>query len=408
LTGRCPVRCGVPSHGYALRHQEPTIIEALQQAGYATGHFGKWHLDGLRGPGVPIFEDDPFHPGKFGFDHWASVTNFFDRNPLLSHEGDFRSHQGDSSEVTVELAIDFMKQCHHDDKPFACVIWYGTPHSPFVADGEDVKSLSATSAKHKALVDAMDNISKQHYGELVAMDRSLGTLQDSLAAMGLSDETMIWFNSDNGGLPKIEPSTTGSLRGHKGQLFEGGIRVPCVVTWPNQIPGDVVSRFPSSTSDIAPTILDLLQLSDDALLTPRDGQSIADQLRQTEGRVDVRASPMGFRFNSQSAVVDGRWKLIRGKSVAGGEALFDLDADVSESTSLIETHPEQALRLRNWLDDFESSVESSRLGRDYPSGQVAADHPQPRFWTEVPAYQAIFDQLKDRPEYRQRIKQASR
>jgi arylsulfatase A-like enzyme len=78
LTGRSHERTGVLSHGYALRQQEKTIAQALQKAGYVTGHFGKWHLNGHRGPGAPIFASDPHSPGRFGFDDWVSVSNFFD------------------------------------------------------------------------------------------------------------------------------------------------------------------------------------------------------------------------------------------------------------------------------------------------------------------------------------------
>ena len=78
LTGRTNDRTGVVDHGYALRKQEKTIAVALQKAGYATGHFGKWHLNGLKGPGVPILKDDDHSPESFGFDYWISTTNFFD------------------------------------------------------------------------------------------------------------------------------------------------------------------------------------------------------------------------------------------------------------------------------------------------------------------------------------------
>ena len=99
LTGRSNMRTGVESHGFALRKQERTLAQALKKAGYATGHFGKWHLNGLRGPGVPIRGDDTHGPGQFGFDTWLSVTNFFDRDPVMSRKGTFVEFSGDSSEI---------------------------------------------------------------------------------------------------------------------------------------------------------------------------------------------------------------------------------------------------------------------------------------------------------------------
>jgi len=101
LTGRSHERAGVLTHGYALRTQEKTIAQALRGAGYVTGHFGKWHLNGHRGPGVPILAEDPYSPGKFGFDEWVSVSNFYDVDPLMSRRGKFEEFKGDSSERTV-------------------------------------------------------------------------------------------------------------------------------------------------------------------------------------------------------------------------------------------------------------------------------------------------------------------
>ena len=104
LTGRSNDRTGVFNHGYALRNQEKTITQALKKNGYATGHFGKWHLSGLRGPGVPQFKEDTHHPGNFGFDYWISTTNFFDIDPLMSDNGKFTDFI--EKEVTIEVFDD--------------------------------------------------------------------------------------------------------------------------------------------------------------------------------------------------------------------------------------------------------------------------------------------------------------
>ena len=409
LTGKHPVRVGVPSHGHAMHRQATTVIQQLQSAGYATGHFGKWHLDGLRGPGVPIFDHDRFHPGRFGFDAWLSVTNFFDRDPLMSRRGKFESFEGDSSEVTVDQALDFMNRTSASGQPFACVIWFGTPHSPFRSTAEDIAVLSDGSAEKEAIIESMDDSSRQHYGELVAMDRSLGTLRRSLDSMKQLDNTLLWFCSDNGGLPKISPSTTAPLRGNKGTLFEGGVRVPCVIHWPDRIAAGRISSFPAVTSDIAPTLMDLLSLPDDSLVQPIDGISLQSLLDATEAdEPRTRNSPIGFQYNGEASVVDDRWKLILGKQFDSGEALFDLESDASESTNVIKQHPQIAGRLREWLKEWQASVLASSNGADYPSGQVAADHPQPMHWTEVPEYQAIFETLRVRPEYGDWITKATR
>lgn len=407
LTGRHPARCGVPSHGHALRRQESTMMESLQAAGYATGHFGKWHLDGLRGPGAPIFEDDRFHPGHFGFDTWLSVTNFFDRNPLMSRLGRFESFQGDSSEVTVDQALQFMGQQSESGTPFATVIWFGTPHSPFVAAESDVASLASGSEARRQILDSMDQQSRQHYGELVAMDRSLGALRAGLEKLSVLENTLIWFCSDNGGLPKIKPSTTAPLRGNKGTLYEGGVRVPCVLHWPSTIAAGRVSAFPAVTSDIAPTVLDLLSL-ESQLVQPVDGISLASLIVGNEVP-ETRSSPIGFQHLGSSSVIDGDWKLLRPKTNKRSEtaetaALYDLRNDLAETTNVIDRHPNVARRLGQWLDAWNESVARSVAGQDYPSKSVDPDHPEPMFWTDSPRYQAIFDQLRDRPEYANWIK----
>jgi len=403
------------THGYALRHQERTIAEALNKAGYATGHFGKWHLNGHRGPGVPILAEDRFGPGRFGFETWLSVSNFFDRDPLLSRRGKFESFVGDSSEVVVEQMLDFAARPVRQNQPFFAVVWYGTPHSPFKASEQDIDSLIGETGEHKELVESLSKDSLNHYGELVAMDRSLGALRSGLESLDALDNTLIWFCSDNGGLPKIEPTTTGPLRGNKGTLYEGGLRVPCVLHWPAKLKAGRISEFPACATDIAPTILDLLQLPSDSLVKPVDGISLASVI---EGEDIQRSRPMGFRYREGSAVVEYPWKLLRlapakrGKQKSKQPAarttgeLYNLEQDIAETTDISEQHPEIAKRLATWLDDWNESVDASVAGQDYPEKAVAADHPEPIFWTEVPAYHPHFDQFRDRWEYADWIKRA--
>lgn len=405
LTGRTHERTGVMEHGFALRRQESTLATALSKAGYATGHFGKWHLDGLRGPGVPIFADDPFGPAQFGFQTWLSVTNFFDRDPLLSRGGRFEAFQGDSSEIIVDEALEFARRTKQNDQPFFAVVWYGTPHSPFKASADDIAALADTPER-KELIESMDASSIQQYGELVAMDRSLGTLRRGLDEIDALSSTLIWFCSDNGGLGNIRPSATAPLRGHKGQLYEGGLRVPCVLHWPDRIEPGRVSRVPACATDIAPTVLDLVGAPTDSLTQPIDGTSLKSLIDSPSSAPEAqRQSPIGFRYKSESAVVDNQWKLIRTKK---GDELYQLDEDVAEQHDRVSTDPDQARRLGAWLDQFNESVDASIAGNDYPEGRVAPDHPRPRWWTDLPEYQAKFAKWRDRWEYKKYIQRAEK
>lgn len=392
LTGRTNQRTGVESHGFALRLQEKTLAQALRDKGYQTGHFGKWHLNGLRGPGVPVLETDRFHPGHFGFNEWLSVTNFFDRDPIMGRRGKFEEFEGDSSEIIIDEALKFIQTQAQNQQPFFTVIWYGTPHSPFVASDKD-----------RAGFGELDKASQNHYGELVAMDRSIGALRDGLRSAGIADNTLLWFCSDNGGLPGISPATTGGLRGFKGSLFEGGLRVPSIIEWPEGIANPRVTKFPASTMDIFPTIAEIVGLPADAMLQPQDGTSL---LRIFAKEPLQREKPIGFYTFGESAWIDGDYKLLHvgKKGKQQHYELYQLNADPSESDNLLDAKPEVAERMKEQLAAWLESVEASVAGQDYPENQVDPSHPEPRFWTEAPEYKPFFDAWRSRPEYESRLR----
>jgi len=388
LTGRANDRTGVESHGYALRLQEKTLASALRAAGYATGHFGKWHLDGIRGPGVPILADDPHGPGRFGFDRWLSVTNFFDIDPVMSRGGAFEEFRGDSSEIIVGEALKFIREQAAAGKPSFTVIWFGSPHSPFRASEADCEGFAS-----------LPPLSRRHYGELVAMDRSLGALRGGLREIGIAGQTLLWFNSDNGGLPKIEPGTVGSLRGFKGSLYEGGLRVPAIVEWPDEIKPRI-TEFPACTMDIFPTIAEIVDLPTEASLSVQDGISLRSLFA---GEIGKRPKPIPFRHVGRSALIDNDYKFVRPDRRQQSGALYNLADDPSESEDLSELKPEIVKAMQAQLDGWSRSVDASASGKDYASGKLDAGHPEPRFWTEIDAYAPYFEAWRKRPEYRSRL-----
>lgn len=394
LTGRSCYRAGVPEHGFALRHQEITLPQLLSNAGYQTAHFGKWHLNGLRGPGVPIFKHDAFHPGTFGFDHWLSVTNFYDRDPLLSRMGTIEDNRGDSSDVIVDHALRHIGKQAAADRPFFTIIWYGTPHSPFKASADDNEPF-----KH------LNDSSMHHYGELVALDRSVGTLRKGLRELGIERDTLLWYCSDNGGLPRIEPGTTGGLRGNKGTIFEGGLRVPGIIEWP----GTVKSRqtdFPASVMDMLPTVLQLAGADYPAPSRPLDGISLVPLF---DGSVQTRRrDPIEFRYRTKAAIVDGDWKLLTQDFNKKTFELYNLKQNPSESTNVAQEHPDVYASLKRQLTDWLASTDASEAGRDYPEGEVDPNHPEPMFWVDREDYQTHLDQWKDRWEYKSWIERRQR
>lgn len=390
MTGRSNDRTGVLNHGYPLRRQEKTIAKSLRDAGYATGHFGKWHLNGLKGPGVPILASDDHNPGEFGFDTWLSVTNFFDRDPIMSRNGEFEEFEGDSSEIIVAEALRFIRAKARDAKPFFTVIWYGTPHSPFVAADEDRKEFS------KLRTD-----SQNHYGELVVMDRSIGNLRAGLRELNIADNTLFWFCSDNGGLPKIQPETVGGLRGFKGSVYEGGLRVPAIIEWPVGVTEPRISEYPACTMDIFPTLAEIAGLKDSVMIQPQDGVSLKPLL---SAEIIRREKPIPFRHQGRAALIDNDWKLIEQRIGSGEFELFNLKTDAKEATSLVSERPDIAKSMSAGLADFNRSVEASIAGRDYPEQKVNPGEPESRFWMTVPEYKPYFAAWKKRPEYQSRLK----
>jgi len=394
LTGRTNDRTGVHNHGYAINKQEKTIAQAFQKSGYSTAHFGKWHLNGLRGPGAPIFKEDAHHPGHLGFDYWLSVTNFFDMNPILSRNGKWEEHGGDSSEIVVNEALDYIRGQNEKGNPVFIVIWYGTPHSPFMAyesDAEPFNNLSPAS--------------RDHYAELVAMDRSIGHLRKELRDFGMADNTIVWFNSDNGGLGNIKPGTVGELRGFKNSVYEGGLRVPAVVEWPAHIKPQI-SNFPACTMDIFPTLIDYAGLNKRSINPVTDGISLAGIINSNQTK---RPSPIGFRHTQRAAWLDNQHKLITLQVGSGKYQLYDLENDPAEQKDILNAEPEIARKMISAFEAWNSSVEESRLGADYRSGKVNPfPRPQQTDLMTLPEYQKHFDEWIKRPEFKPYIERQLR
>lgn len=389
LTGRTNDRTGVKSHGYALRKQEITLSTILQESGYATGHFGKWHLNGIRGPGVPILKGDTHGPQNFGFETWVSVTNFFDMDPILSRQGNFVEMTGDSSEIAVNEAIRFIDQ-NHQQRPTFSVIWFGSPHDPAKSSEEDRKAFSK-----------LDNKSQHHYGELVAMDRSIGTLFAELSKRDLKEKTLVWFCSDNGGLPKIKPGTVGNLRGNKGTIFEGGLRVPGIIHWPDVLPDARITSFPASVLDIVPTVLDFLDIKHPNPQHVLDGISLKPMLMN---QVQNRAKPIPFRHLQRAAWIDNDYKILSLDTQKEVFQLYNLEKDPGETNDLASSEPAKLEKMIHEFKRWNQSVQRSVQGSDYKAGRLLPGDPEPRFWMDMKSYEPWFNQWRDRWEYESRLK----
>ncbi len=391
MTGRHPNRFGCFSWGRTLRPQEITIAEALKEAGYVTGHFGKWHLGSVR-------IGSPVNPGASGFDEWFSAPNFFDNDPILSREGIAIQTEGESSMVTVDAAIEFMRKHKDSDKPLFVVVWFGSPHGPHQAIEED-----------RVLYEDQPEKLQHFYGEISGMDRAFGKLREELKNLNDYENTILWYCSDNGGLPGV--GSTGG-RGNKGDIYEGGLRVPAIIEWPARIGNARVTAFPANTSDIFPTLLEIVGVKTDTS-RPLDGISLLPVL---DNQMSKRKEPMGFwhypaggiptpsaawmtelleaqkngnmvgdsiRLRIEDSMVkteypldslaghaawlDWPWKLHRIQDQEGGITweLYQLEKDPMESNDMVSIEPEKADEMKSGLEAWQRSVVRSMYGLDY-------------------------------------------
>jgi arylsulfatase A-like enzyme len=351
MTGRHPYRMGCYWPGMPLKKEEMTIAQVLKKAGYSTGHFGKWHLNGVAGPGKVMPDSDPLSPRNVGFDESFSVSNYFETDWTFGRNGVPEKATGDGSDVIVGEALKFIGAAAQQNKPFLAVVWFGSPHVPHKPLPEDLKAAGGSA----------------YYGELVGVDRAMGTLRGGLRKLGIADNTMVWFCSDNGSwLDPAAPTahgTNGPFRGRKGDVYEGGIRVPGLIEWPARIKQPAVTDVPVCTSDIYPTVVDLLKITVPDQVNPLDGISLVPLL---DGQMKERPSPIGFWARGGGlAWSDNRYKLIQ--SMSKEWELYDIVADPSEKNNLAAKHPEILSRMKAELENWQQSVQKSDRGGDYPA-----------------------------------------
>ena len=368
MTGRHPYRMQCDWPGMKLRKQEFTIAQAVKTVGYSTGHFGKWHLNGVAGPGKIMPDSDPCSPRNCGFDESFSVSNYFEPDWTFGHNGVAEKTTGDGSDVIVDRALKFIGTAVAAHQPFLAVVWFGSPHIPLKPTAEDLKAAGGSP----------------YYGEILGVDRGMGTLRAGLRKLAIADNTLLMFCSDNGAWMDETKApdafgTNNVLRGHKGELWEGGIRVPGIIEWPARIKQPAVTRVPAVTSDIYPTVMDILQINPPNQVKPLDGISLVPLL---DGQMSRRPTPIGFWHHgangledSPAAWIDNPYKLHR--RGAGQYELYDLTHDIAEKTDLAAKLPEVVTRMRAELDAWLKSVYRSRDGLDYPEQKVIEPAPTP-------------------------------
>tara|TARA_R110002096_G_scaffold29509_5_gene88962 strand:+ start:29279 stop:31948 length:2670 start_codon:yes stop_codon:yes gene_type:complete len=391
LTGQVPARIGItdylrPNSANALSPAHTTLPEWLRQNGYATGMVGKWHLTGYRHHEAE-FE---VRPSDHGFD-WNTgsevkgVGNGANTWPYVFRDQPIRwidlpeNRLGEEEYLTDRLnleAVEFIER--NQDQPFFLYISHFAPHSilngrPDLVDKYRKKHAPGESGRSNCYLcedaglgkgDPGNHWATHHNPHLAAMvesiDEGVGEISAKLEELGLTENTILIFSSDNGGETNV--TSNAPLRGGKSQLYEGGLRVPLIVRWPKRIPGGVVSEVPTMNTDIYPTLLEAAGIEPD----PRqilDGVSTLQTWEDPDAGLEREFLAWHYPLDrphflggiSGGAIRAGDWKLIENFDT-GEEELFSLGADPSETRNLVREMPAVAADLREKLRTWRKTV----------------------------------------------------
>jgi arylsulfatase A len=306
MTGRTPMRAGIrsaipldsPMH---LRRSEWTVARLLKDAGYSTAHVGKWHLNGL------FNQSDQPQPDAHGFEHWFSTQN----NALPNHRDPVNfvrngnavgKLEGYAGQIVVHEAIRWLDAGRDPSKPFFLYTCFHEPHEPISTDSKFTSNFPSDDPSFTAF-----------YGNISQMDDAFGRLMRALDERGLRNNTLVWFTSDNGpALTAIHPhGSAGPLRDKKNSLWEGGIRVPGIIRWPEKAKAGMITDEPVSGVDFLPTVC----AAADIALPPNRSFDGTDILPVLEGRSIERSKPLYWQFNGslgepKVALRQGDWKLL--------------------------------------------------------------------------------------------------
>ena len=364
MTGHFPARYSIDGH-FAwvpsnqkrnmpdwLNPQAPLLTKFLQEAGYATAHYGKWHLANDMIPDSPL-------PSAYGIDEYGA---FNCAGPQMFVHDD------------VKMAIPFIERSHELGKPFFINLWMHEPHTPFHVDPKLMEQFSELPE-----ADAI------YAATLFHADLRIGQLLDALERNGLTEDTLVIFSSDNGpargapgtplaltydtatglgyGLGAAKGITGGRLE-YKGSLMEGGIGVPFIARWPGKVPAGVVDKTNIiSAVDLLPTFCVLADVPLPVDYRP-DGKSQVSAL-QGESKTG-RETPLFWRMAKKSrafAVVYKQWKMVADRELSKFE-LFDLVADPLESKEISTENQGVVEELKNLIVEWQKTLPTT------PSGPV--------------------------------------
>lgn len=360
MTGRYQQRFGFEENnvpGYMSPHGEtgermglplglPTMGTLLQDAGYRTGYIGKWHLG----------QADCFHPTRRGFDSFygfrGGARSFYpyasDAMPEVERwmERGLGGYEEPSGYVTDALAAEACRFIDAQAKhPFFLFVSFNAVHTPMQADPAD-----------RALFPALDGKRRTLAQMTVSMDRAVGTILNALESAGLRENTLVIFTNDNGGPTDASAASNWPLSGCKATHLEGGIRVPCIFSWPAVLDAGVRYEWPVSALDLLPTFLGVAE-KDLSTMDELDGVNVMPYLSG-----ENRSRPHEVLFwkkENRGAVREGDWKLLRFPDRPA--ELYRLDVDPAERNDVAAIYPERVRALYARLFDWECELARPRF-----------------------------------------------
>ena len=358
-----------------LDPKAPSLARQLKAAGYATGHFGKWHMGG----GRDVTNAPPF--SAYGFDEHNSTWESPEPDPNITATNWIWSpfdkvKRYERTAYFVDKTLDFLDR--HRDQPCYVDLWPDDVHTPWVPTKEDF------AQKRRRLYESQANFKQV----LAEYDVQVGRLIAGLKARGLTTNTILIFASDNGPIPTFHSTRTAGLRGAKDSLYEGGTREPFIVVWPGHVPaGRVDTNTVICGVDLLPMFCHLAGTS-----LPADQKlDGADMSKSFFGESLTRKKPLFWEYGRNGseafgypretplerspnvAVRDGKWKLLVNADGTDVQ-LYDLDNDQHETTNLAEKNPKVAERLKEealkWRRSVPGPIEPSE---SFEGGEVAPD-----------------------------------
>jgi arylsulfatase A len=359
MTGRYYLRTGLYNTrfgGDSLGLEEVTLAQLLRQAGYRTGLFGKWHLG----------KYPPYQPQRRGFDeffgHYHGHIERYEFPDQVFHNGQPVEARGYVSDVFTNASIDFIEHAVAEQGgPFFCGLMFNAPHSPFLLDTSHYGQPEGDRLLVKYLERGLPIREARIYALVERVDQNLGRLLETLEDLGVAENTLVVFTSDNGGVSKF---WKGGIRGNKASAYEGGVRAPCFVRWPAKIRAGHRVTAQTSHVDWLPTFCELagVPLPEDRTI---DGISLVEQLTNESDAAHHRYVYHTWdRYQPNPdrrwSISDERWKLLcqvrTGQTASRSNwRLYDLRHDPGERENVKAQYPQHVKRLRaeflRWFND---------------------------------------------------------